>query len=276
MEYVLNPTILECRYFFTQDASSSPLRLVTDYEFDFYIDGERDMYIDDVHYKIGSGSLVIRTPGQRVYSKGDYNCYILTLDFSKRSLKNYKRNQSTEFQPIYNSPIWDILPSVFTPAHFDDYIRIFKDLTSINTPDINDNPDSSLLVNEFLHLVLADAFKNTRPQTNTSKNYIDDVCNYIKLHYPEQITLDDLATVAHINKNHLIRKFKDKLNTSPIAYLIQYRLDISKRLLSKTDLPINSIAMQCGFNDYSYFCMIFKRTFSITPAQYRAKKTILE
>ena len=114
MEYVLNPTILECRYFFTQDSSSSPMRLVTDYEFDFYIDGERDMYIDDVHYKIGSGSLVIRTPGQRVYSKGDYNCYILTLDFSKRSLKNYKRNQSTEFQPIYNSPIWDILPSVFT------------------------------------------------------------------------------------------------------------------------------------------------------------------
>ena len=96
------------------------------------------------------------------------------------------------------------------------------------------------------------------------------------MHYMERITLDDLSSVAHINKNHLIRKFKDKLNISPIAYLIQYRLDISKRLLSKTDLPINSIAMQCGFSDYSYFCMIFKRTFSTTPAQYRSKKTTLE
>lgn len=276
MEYIFNPTILECRYFVTQNSSYSPMRIVNDYEFDFYIDGERDMYIDDVHYKIGNGSLVIRTPGQKVYSKGDYNCYILTLDFSKRSLTNYKRNNATELQPMHNSPIWEVLPSVFTPAHFDDYMRIFKELTSINTPDINDNPNSTSLVNEFLHLALADAFKNNAPQASTSKNYIDDVCNYIKMHYPERITLDDLSSVAHINKNHLIRKFKDKLNISPIAYLIQYRLDISKRLLSKTDLPINSIAMQCGFSDYSYFCMIFKRTFSTTPAQYRAKKTTLE
>ena len=87
MEYIFSPTILECRYFVTQNSSYSPIRIVNDYEFDFYIDGERDMYIDDVHYKIGNGSLVIRTPGQKVYSKGDYNCYILTLDFSKRSLK---------------------------------------------------------------------------------------------------------------------------------------------------------------------------------------------
>lgn len=276
MEYIFNPTILECCYFVTKYSSLSPVRIVNDYEIDFYIDGDRDMYIDDVHYKIGSGTLVIRTPGQKVCSRGDYNCYVLTLDFSKRSLKNYKRNSATELQPLHNSPIWDIYPSVSTPAHFDDYIRIFKELVGINTPDINDDPNSVALVNELLHLALADAFKNSATQTVMSKNYIDDVCNYIKLHYHEQITLDDLSVVAHINKNHLIRRFKDKLGISPIAYLIQYRLEISKRLLSNTALPVKSIAMQCGFNDYSYFCMIFKRTFSTTPAGFRANKTIAE
>lgn len=276
MEYIYNPTILECCYFVAKSSSYSPVRIVNDYEIDFYMDCDRDMYIDGVHYKIGNGTLVIRTPGQRVCSRGDYNCYVLTLDFSKRSLKNYKRDSATELQPFHNSPIWDILPAVFTPAHCDDYLRIFKGLAGINTPDINDNPDAVALVNELIHLALADAFKINTPQTNSAKNYIDKVCNYIKLHYAEQITLDDLATVAHINKSHLIRRFKDKLNTSPIAYLIQYRLEISKRLLSNTDLPINSIAMQCGFNDYSYYCMIFKRTFSTTPAKFRSNKTIVD
>lgn len=276
MKYIFNPTILESRYFVTKNCSFSPTRIVNDYEFDFYIDGEREMWINDNHYKINAGSLVIRTPGQKVYSKGDYNCYMLTLDFSKRSLPNYRRNNSTETQRLYDSPIWDIFPAVFTPEHQEDYIRIFKNLASANTPDINEEPYSIVLVNELLHLILADSFKYHAPRTSIPKDCMDDVCNYIKLHYSENITLETLSDIAHINKNHLIRKFKKRFKVSPISYLIQYRLDMAKKLLSKTDLPIKTIVLQCGFNDYSYFCSIFKKTFAVTPAQYRATKILIE
>lgn len=272
MKYIFNPTILESRYFVTENCSFSPLRLVKDYEFDFYLDGEREMWIDDVYYKINAGSLVIRIPGQKVYSKGDYNCYMLTLDFSKRTLSNYRRNNFSEIQPLFVSPIWEVFPAVFTPAHSDDYIRIFKNLTTINNPDINKEPYSKSLLNELLHLILADSFKYYTPQTSMSKDYIDDVCNYIKLHYSEDITLDVLADIAYINKSYLIRKFKKRFKVSPISYLIHFRLDMAKKLLSETDLPIKTIVHQCGFHDYSYFCFIFKKTFSITPAQYRASK----
>lgn len=277
MEYTFNPTILQCKYFVTHNCSYSPERIVTDYELDFYIDGERETWIDDVYYKINKGSLILRTPGQRVCGKGDYNCFMLTLDFSShRSLENYSRNSSTQIQPIYSSPMWNILPGVFTPLHYDDYVRIFTKLTSINTHDINDHVASQSLINQLLHLVISDSFNHYAPKITNTTDCIDDVCNYIKLHYSENLSLEDLADVAHICKNHLIRKFKSKLNISPVTYLIQYRMEIAKSLLSKTDLPVKSIAVQCGYNDYSYFCLTFKKTFSVTPAQYRAKKMLAE
>ncbi|MBE7043505.1 MAG: helix-turn-helix domain-containing protein [Ruminococcaceae bacterium] len=276
MEYIFHPTILESRYYVVPNRFVSPARIVKDYEFDFYIDGEREMWIDDVYYTINAGSLIIRTPGQKAYSRGDYNCYMLTLDFSNRFLPNYSRNKSLEIQPLYDSPIWKMLPTVFKPAHSDDYIRIFKSLATINMPDINDHPHAIALVNELLHLIVADSYYYHTPQINFSKDDIDKVCNYIKFHYSENITLDELADIAHINKNYLIRKFKKQFNLSPISYLIQYRLDMAKKLLSKTDLPIKTIVFQCGFNDYSYFCFLFKKTFSITPAQYRASKIMTE
>ena len=58
MEYTFNPTILQCKYFVTHNCSYSPERIVTDYELDFYIDGERETWIDDVYYKINNNGTV--------------------------------------------------------------------------------------------------------------------------------------------------------------------------------------------------------------------------
>ena len=58
-------------------------RAVKDYEFDLFTDGEREMYLDDKHYHLSAGSFVFRKPGQVVSSIGDYNAYMITLDFAK-------------------------------------------------------------------------------------------------------------------------------------------------------------------------------------------------
>ena len=76
------PNVLQCLTYSAKSYKKNS-RLVKDYEIDLYIDGQRDMYIDGKYYKITSGSTVFRKPNQYVESYGDYNCYTLTLDFSK-------------------------------------------------------------------------------------------------------------------------------------------------------------------------------------------------
>lgn len=270
MNFIYTPYVLKCIHFKHNERFESPARIVMDYEFDFSVGCDREMWLDNERYKIGKGSLIIRKPGQKVSSKGNYDCYMLTLQFSGRPLhSNYSRNTATQMQAPFESKIWDVLPSVFSPSHYNEYVGIFEALLSVNEVDINDNTKTLLLINELLHLIISDAYMNSLPADNKERTPIDEVCYYIKNHYMEEISLDDLAAVAHLNKNYLVRQFKNRFGISPIAYLIKNRMEYAKKLLSESNLTVKTIAAKCGYNDPSFFNYYFKKTFSISPAAYR-------
>jgi len=108
-----------------------------------------------------------------------------------------------------------------------------------------------------------------RPNESRIKSEIDEVFSYIKNNFTEDISLDDISAVAHMNKNYLVRKFKNNYGISPISYLIKLRMDYAKKLLAESDIPIKVIAASCGYSDPSFFNSYFKKTFHITPAAYR-------
>ena len=241
-----------------------------DYEFDFCVGCDREMWLDGERYKIEKGCFIIRKPGQKVYAKGVYDCYMLTLDFSNSPiLPNYSRNTAIKKQEQFASEIWDILPPVFKPTHYDDYLRIFDDLLSVSEMDINENPKTLLRVNELLHLVISDAYLHAFSLNNKPKTPMDDVCSYMKNHYMEEIKLDDLAAIVHLNKNYFVRQFKKAFGISPISYLIKIRMDYAKKFLAESTLPIKTVAALCGYNDPSFFNSYFKKAFNVSPAAYR-------
>lgn len=275
MNYLYAPHILQCMRFKHESVHSSIVRNVMDYEFDFCVGCDREMWIDGERYKIEKGCFVIRKPGQKVYTKGVYDCYMLTLDFSDRLVSpNYSRNTVTQMQEQFVSGIWDVLPSVFKPVHYDDYFRIFEDLLSVSEIDINENPKTMGRINELMHLLISDAYLQAFPTNNKPKTVIDEVCSYIKKHYMEEIRLDDLAAMVHINKNYLVRQFKKRFGVTPISYLIKIRMDYAKKLLTESNLPIKAVATACGYNDPSFFNSYFKRIHHISPAAYRRSKQV--
>ena len=267
---IYTPYVLQCMRFIHEGNSNSSTRTVMDYEFDFCLNCNRKIWIDEKKYKLEPGCFSIRKPGQIVRSVGSYDCYMLTLDFSNHSSSTkYSRNTATQLQKVFDSEIWNILPSVFKPSHSDDYIRIFKSLLSINEIDINENKLTHLLINELLHILLSDAFYYISYTDDIPRTPIDKVCAYIKKHYTEELRLDDLASIAHLNKNYLVRQFKKKFGISPINYLINIRMEHAKKFLAETDLPIKTIASNCGYTDPSFFNSYFKKLFSVTPVAYR-------
>ena len=63
--------------------------------------------------------------------------------------------------------------------------------------------------------------------------------------------------------------FKKVANVTPNEYLISIRISNAKQLLSESNLSVAQIAEMCGFNDASYFSYYFKKTFGITPREYK-------
>lgn len=92
---------------------------------------------------------------------------------------------------------------------------------------------------------------------------------YIDSNYAQNITLDTLAEITHINKYYLAHSFASCIGQSPISYLSSKRLQTSKELLSSTNYSIAQIASSTGFSSQSYFSQIFKKSVGMTPQQYR-------
>lgn len=94
---------------------------------------------------------------------------------------------------------------------------------------------------------------------------------YIDAHYKENVTLDDLANLTHINKYYLAHVFNNDYKMSPISYLITRRLEESKNLLRITNYAIAEVAAYSGFSSPSYFSQSFKKNTGMRPAEYRQK-----
>ncbi len=95
------------------------------------------------------------------------------------------------------------------------------------------------------------------------------VREFIKNHYREQITIDDMTSAAHVSKYHLIRLFKREAGVTPYHSLLLERVNAGKILLRTTDMPVGRIAFEVGFLDESNFISQFKRLTGKKPTQYR-------
>ena len=85
--------------------------------------------------------------------------------------------------------------------------------------------------------------------------------------------IEQLAHSAGISRSHLQRLYKQFFNVSCMEDIIASRMNRAKQLLTYTDLRIQEIAMQCGYNNESHFRRQFKERIGMTAVQYRTKTT---
>ena len=82
---------------------------------------------------------------------------------------------------------------------------------------------------------------------------------YIHDNYSGQITLDDIARTVLISKSSVLNIFRTYLHTSPINYVVEYRLKRASKLLVDTENSVCTIAHETGFENIGYFCRRFKK-----------------
>lgn len=95
---------------------------------------------------------------------------------------------------------------------------------------------------------------------------------YIHKNYREHITLGEIAGTVSVSKSSAINIFRKYLHSSPISYLVNYRLKCAAKLLDSTCSSIYSVAADTGFENAGYFCRCFKELFGVTPGEYRKNK----
>lgn len=101
----------------------------------------------------------------------------------------------------------------------------------------------------------------------------DLISDYIKRYYNEPITVERIALALNISRTTIYNYLKKEYNMSLTQYLNKYRLEQSKILLETTKHSISKVAGIVGYDNYSYYTNLFKKTYECTPSQYRKIKS---
>lgn len=98
------------------------------------------------------------------------------------------------------------------------------------------------------------------------------VKNHIDTHYAEPVDLEELARVAGVSENHLLRLFRKVVGTTPMAYLAEVRLGHARDLIVHTETPITEIAHSLGFCDGAHLTNRFRQHFGVSPTELRRSR----
>ena len=95
------------------------------------------------------------------------------------------------------------------------------------------------------------------------------VMAFIADNYESDLSLAELARVAGMSTFHFAREFKRTTGTTPHQYLINFRVERAKALLTESEIPLVEISSLSGFSHQSHFTRLFRRLTGMTPHSYR-------
>lgn len=98
---------------------------------------------------------------------------------------------------------------------------------------------------------------------------IQAVIDYIMINPMETYPTEKLSQMAEVAPTTFRRLFKEATGNTASEFIRQLRLTTAARILLVSNDPVNSIALQVGFEDTNHFIRVFKQTFGLTPNQYR-------
>lgn len=118
--------------------------------------------------------------------------------------------------------------------------------------------------------VLKNANKMNSEESN--RKVIVEVLSIIEKNFMNDISVEWIAEKVYLTPNYLSYLFKKETGQSLIKYLTSYRLKKAKEFLTHTNMKIGDVCTKTGYTNTSYFSLIFKSYFGLTPAAYREKE----
>lgn len=106
---------------------------------------------------------------------------------------------------------------------------------------------------------------------DSSYDRMKPVLDYVENHFQEKIYISRLSGILHTCDDQLIRLFKAVTGRTPVAYIMDLRMEAAMKMLSSSDLPVAEIAYRTGFSNTNYMNRVFKKKIGVTPGAYRKK-----
>lgn len=243
-----------------------------DFQFIYVIDGELYLHTLDQTKIVSAGQGVFLNKNVVHLVLGSPDCHYKSFLFPEQLVSFYPNCPATKYvKGIADCEQVTCLQFDRVNSWQDRVLELLKQLSHID-------PVSAICYEyEVLSLLVAlwlELAKNISvpkvPGHDMTVNRMQTFLSYIKEHYAEDITLDDLAQSAGVSKSECLRCFKLSMQDTPYHYLLEYRLQVAADLLTNSALSIGEVAQAVGFQTQSHFGKLFKARIGCSPKDYRA------
>lgn len=249
--------------------------------------------IELVYIKKSSGTVFVRDSRTR-FTAGDIflfgaNVPHLFIDDDPIEKKGRARKSQLtvlHFKPrvfqdyLFNLPEFEAISALFSRANAglklsldakSDLQRVFAKLAKTEGVDLLvsfisllDKISRQKDISDIDHLNAESGF-NTHMPTR-----LQTIVRYLIKNYQNDVSLDDIAALANMNKSAFCRYFKKHTRKTFSAYLNGLRIDYACKLLANQNHSVSHVAYRVGYNNPSYFVKQFKLIKGVTPTDYQA------
>lgn len=83
------------------------------------------------------------------------------------------------------------------------------------------------------------------------------------------IGLEQMANEAGLSKFHFTTAFCHATGVTPYQYIVSRRLNRAQKLLRHTNVPVTTVALDCGFSSHAHLTSAFTSRFGVSSTNYR-------
>ena len=251
------PFVLHARLKRTAESLSRESNWHGELEIQLCLDGEGTVLLDGCAINIKKDDIITVNSNMIHYTSTksylEYLCLIISTEFCRQ-------NGIDASGLLYDSLISSKR-----------LLKYFKELTDIYA---SDSPLRTAKLNHTVLKILIDLTENysqikvTDSSTSKAFENVKATIRYIREHYAEKFTLDDISKSVYSDKFELCRNFKKLSNHTIMQYTNAYRCQRAAELIADGQ-SVNDAAWLCGFHNTSFFTKTFKRYMGRLPSEYK-------
>lgn len=199
--------------------------------------------------------------GSADYAKKIIKEYFASIEQSKYFSLDYLQKTIMEFALLideiaeyFEIKSYNIIPKLRNSSFFSAFARL---------------DDVSRFICDLMDRIYDDVRNNIKAN---EKANIYKIKEYIDQNYFREIKLSMFSEKYYLSKEYLSRLFKNEFGYSIYEYVLKVRMEAAKIMLADSNIKIQSICENVGYNDANYFSKAFKGLFGLSPSEYRDLK----
>ena len=222
--------------------------------------GEANQYVNGEYYDCKSGSAFLFSPfDEHMFEYiNDEEFHLVCLYFGEDAL-------STE---VLGALDVDCTPyaAKLSPEAFDEILR---DINLLKHEYAKDDPFRKTMLQSLANKIIISLLRSSKSHKREVKNNVQGSVAYIRRHFRENLTLEQIAKTFYVTPNHFCKYFKKYTGQTFKDYLNNLRCDYALKQIETTAKSITDISFESGFASPSYFTKIFTRKFGKKPSNFR-------